>query len=182
VHLKSLGCLAHALATPVWERRYYDEKAAQDKVRYSRELEGWNKARANDKGGDNSKTEEEDKKPTPKSSGRLKVVPPPIAPRIPIPLQGAAAVSRIVSGFVGNTPQVDGSIFPPLGVWKPIESSSRMTSQHHGLPQAPMKFGGEHEVLTERNQAGTLCEPHQLQPENRDNSDSSLARLANDLG
>jgi hypothetical protein len=163
-----------------WERRFYDEKAALDKIRYSRELEEWNRARANDKGGNSSKTDEDDKKPPPKSSGRIKVVPPPIAPRIPTSPPEAAVVPRNVSGFVGNTPQVDGSVFPPLDVWQPIEPSTTMARQQ-GVPNARIMFGGKPEGLTERNQPETLYEPRQLHPENRANRDSSLAGLANNL-
>ena len=226
------AALARAIAErwkniEAWERKMYDSKAAQEKLRYTTEMEHWKKRppspaslgtvkHPNKSNADDDSKEDQDRKPkaTSSSSGRIKVVPPPIAPRrLPSPhldmIGPMQPRSRSSFGLAGNSPQLDGSIFPssqshqPMIIWPHVgvDQQSSTVSEVANRQQQPQQriaeLGQSQNVAISEITLPSRKNLPELRPRdshhqrnhyqqallqlNRAISDSSLIRLANAL-
>jgi hypothetical protein len=155
------------------ERRYYDGKAAEDKIRYARELEEWNMSRADDEVTNGGMSGDDEKKPASRVSRRIKIVPPLIAPRMPI-TDEAGGKAAMIPGFVplaAMARQPDTSVYP-LSNYQDLKASLLQAHQNQdkGSPHCRDAHPQDHPGIT---RSKSFDQPME--------NEGSMARLAEKL-
>jgi hypothetical protein len=119
------------------ERRYYDRKAAEDKIRHARELEEWNRSRAHGEEVTDGMSSDDEKKPASRASRRITIVPPPIAPRMPTGIAEAGGNAAMIPQFdplAAKARQPDTSLYPLSSNQDLKASLLQAQSQDNGSP------------------------------------------------